>query len=188
MVPGIEQVCAASARSWETTLVKKGSGFPPARGPTARTDNPQGRSWADSPLCGLHAPCPPQIHALDLRAHVPFPSPSPAFGSFLCLIREFFPSPLPGTDLISAPLSYTARRYQPQPGNSRAPGQSRHLSPTWAWTVPSSPPGQERVTATQREVLDPSRGLASSWHLPDLWGPCKGASPREGREHTNTHT
>lgn len=51
------------------------------------------------------------------RAHIPCPSPGWACGSFLCLIGELFPPPLPGTHLISAPLSYKSRCCRLQSGN-----------------------------------------------------------------------
>lgn len=50
----------------------------------------------------------------------------------------------------------------------------------WAGTAPPSAPRQEMVAAAQQEAHDLWR-LAPSWHFSDLWGPCKGVSPRLGR-------
>lgn len=131
---GVGQVWAASPRSWETLLVRNVWQERRRRrrlertGHAHRPDNCQGSSRADNPLSGLHAP--PNPHSW---SQGPCSFPTSELGGqvfFLCLIREFFPSPRPGlrpsllsVQMLSAPvgeLLSTCTNLTPDP--ARVPG------------------------------------------------------------------
>ena len=134
---GVEQVWAASPRSWETLLVRNVWQERRRRrrleraGHAHRPDNCQGSSRADNPLSGLHAP--PNPHSW---SQGPCSFPISELGGqvfFLCLIREFFPSPRPGlrpsllsVQMLSAPvreLLSTCTNLTPDPAGAGGGGE-----------------------------------------------------------------
>lgn len=110
--------------------------------------------------------------------------PRTQFGSFLCLTGEFFPSPGPGTTLTSAPLSPTCpdvpRCSLGLLSTCTEPDTFPRLG--CGQGPPECPGGARSLPLNRKPLL--SQGLAPSQHSPHLWGPCEGASPKQGRGHT----
>lgn len=134
VVPGSEQVSAASLRSWETLLVgtvgQERQEFPTgwrARH-THRPDNRQGSSRADSPLSGLYAP-PKSCSQVSGPMFLSHPRAGHMGLSSASSESSFHPNPQAHT---SAPLSHMSRCYGLQSGNCSAPAETKAF-PCLGW-------------------------------------------------------
>lgn len=165
---GPERVWAASPRSWESPWVKRGSGPPPARGPTARTDQTTVRA-----VLGRRAP------RVVSKSPATLPCPPPK-STFWVSGPMFLSHPRAQRLGLSSASSESSVHPHSQPRGSSpllSPTRPHVTSPSLGipehldkadtlpvpglWTVPSTPPRQERVTATRGQSLVP-RGLAPS--------------------------